>query len=283
MGMPRAGRPRRSTGTTPCLRCCRRGRNNPDECREKAEGAHSPLDKEGWLRLAGNWIVMAQEADKREPRPGCAEGLAGLIEALRRAAGGDAAARQRIETAALFPLIHVARNAGAAADRADRDVAEIDVPAIGAVRIFTAGEGGHSPIIPPIGPGGEAAMDGGRPGAPRYNGRRTGYAVWPRRLQAEGGGEGECSRLPTRRIFLARPRRLRRGQNPTASPAVGETHQGECAKGAAAADRQRCTSPPWRYWFSFALRSPCQRAKPHRAAAPRRSPAAGPAPIRLEV
>jgi hypothetical protein len=32
---------------------------------EQAERAHSPLDKERWLRLAGNWVTIAQEADKR--------------------------------------------------------------------------------------------------------------------------------------------------------------------------------------------------------------------------
>lgn len=43
-----------------------RFRKRADECREQAERAHSPLDKERWLRLAGNWITMAQEAEKRE-------------------------------------------------------------------------------------------------------------------------------------------------------------------------------------------------------------------------
>jgi hypothetical protein len=42
-----------------------RYRQQADECREQAEKAHSPLDKERWLRLAGNWITMAQDAEKR--------------------------------------------------------------------------------------------------------------------------------------------------------------------------------------------------------------------------
>jgi hypothetical protein len=42
-----------------------RYRTMADECREQAERAHSPLDKERWLRLSGNWVTMAQEADKR--------------------------------------------------------------------------------------------------------------------------------------------------------------------------------------------------------------------------
>jgi hypothetical protein len=42
-----------------------RYRKMADECREQAERALSPLDKERWLRLAGNWVTMAQEAEKR--------------------------------------------------------------------------------------------------------------------------------------------------------------------------------------------------------------------------
>jgi hypothetical protein len=45
-----------------------RYRKMADECREQGERAHSPLDKERWLRLAGNWITMAQEAEKRAER-----------------------------------------------------------------------------------------------------------------------------------------------------------------------------------------------------------------------
>jgi hypothetical protein len=46
-----------------------RFRQQADECREQAERAMSPLDKERWLRLAGNWITMAQEAENRHPKP----------------------------------------------------------------------------------------------------------------------------------------------------------------------------------------------------------------------
>lgn len=42
-----------------------RYRKMADECREEAERAHSPLDKERWLKLAGNWVTMAQESDAR--------------------------------------------------------------------------------------------------------------------------------------------------------------------------------------------------------------------------
>jgi hypothetical protein len=42
-----------------------RYRQQADECREQAERAVSPLDKERWLQLAGNWITMAQEAEAK--------------------------------------------------------------------------------------------------------------------------------------------------------------------------------------------------------------------------
>jgi hypothetical protein len=42
-----------------------RYRKMADECREQAERAHSPIDQERWLRLAGNWTLMAQEAEAR--------------------------------------------------------------------------------------------------------------------------------------------------------------------------------------------------------------------------
>jgi len=45
-----------------------RFRKTADACRKQAEKAHSPLDKERWLRPAGNWVTMAQEAEKRQDR-----------------------------------------------------------------------------------------------------------------------------------------------------------------------------------------------------------------------
>jgi hypothetical protein len=38
-------------------------RKQEDECREQAERAINPLDKERWLRLAGDWTKMAREAE----------------------------------------------------------------------------------------------------------------------------------------------------------------------------------------------------------------------------
>ena len=42
-----------------------RFRKQADECREQAERAINPLDKERWLRLAGDWTKMAQDAEAR--------------------------------------------------------------------------------------------------------------------------------------------------------------------------------------------------------------------------
>jgi hypothetical protein len=42
-----------------------RFRAQADECREYAERAINPLDKESWLRLAGEWTKMAQAAELR--------------------------------------------------------------------------------------------------------------------------------------------------------------------------------------------------------------------------
>jgi hypothetical protein len=60
-----SGKPRKGVAQMPDSDADR-FRKMADECREQAERAHSALDKERWLRLAGNWITMAQEADKRD-------------------------------------------------------------------------------------------------------------------------------------------------------------------------------------------------------------------------
>ena len=35
-----------------------------EECRELAEKATSPLDKDAWMRLAEDWLKLAQEAER---------------------------------------------------------------------------------------------------------------------------------------------------------------------------------------------------------------------------
>jgi hypothetical protein len=42
-----------------------RYRKQAEECRREAEKALSPLEKEAWLRLAGDWIKLAQQAEER--------------------------------------------------------------------------------------------------------------------------------------------------------------------------------------------------------------------------
>ena len=42
-----------------------RFRAQAEECRQQAEKAISPLDKEAWLRVAGEWIKLAQETERR--------------------------------------------------------------------------------------------------------------------------------------------------------------------------------------------------------------------------
>jgi hypothetical protein len=39
-----------------------------DECRELAERARNPRDKQAWLRLAGDWIRLAQTTEERDRR-----------------------------------------------------------------------------------------------------------------------------------------------------------------------------------------------------------------------
>ena len=43
-----------------------RFRAQAEECCQQAERAQNPLDKESWLRLAGEWIKMAQENERRD-------------------------------------------------------------------------------------------------------------------------------------------------------------------------------------------------------------------------
>ena len=42
-----------------------RFRKQADEARQQAEKAINPLDKEAWLRVAGEWIKLAQAAEDR--------------------------------------------------------------------------------------------------------------------------------------------------------------------------------------------------------------------------
>ncbi len=39
-----------------------------EECRQQAEKAFSPLDKEAWLKLAADWLLMVRLIEQREHR-----------------------------------------------------------------------------------------------------------------------------------------------------------------------------------------------------------------------
>jgi hypothetical protein len=45
-----------------------RYRKQAEEARQHAENAINPLDKAEWLRLAGEWSKLAQQADDRNGR-----------------------------------------------------------------------------------------------------------------------------------------------------------------------------------------------------------------------
>ena len=45
-----------------------RFRKEAAESREMAEKAINPLDKEAWLRLAGEWLKLAQDVESRREK-----------------------------------------------------------------------------------------------------------------------------------------------------------------------------------------------------------------------
>ena len=42
-----------------------RYRDKAEDCRQQAERAINPLDKEAWFRLGEEWLRMAQKAEKQ--------------------------------------------------------------------------------------------------------------------------------------------------------------------------------------------------------------------------
>ena len=46
-----------------------RFRKQAQECVEQAERSISPLDKETWLRVAAEWMRLAQSVDDRDGKP----------------------------------------------------------------------------------------------------------------------------------------------------------------------------------------------------------------------
>ena len=51
-----------------CVSDAERYRQMAEECRQKAEKAFSPLDKEAWLKLAADWLLMVRLIEQREHR-----------------------------------------------------------------------------------------------------------------------------------------------------------------------------------------------------------------------
>jgi hypothetical protein len=45
-----------------------RFRQQAEECRREAKKAISPLDKEAWLKLAADWLRLAQDIEARRNR-----------------------------------------------------------------------------------------------------------------------------------------------------------------------------------------------------------------------
>jgi hypothetical protein len=41
-------------------------REQAEYCRRQANRAHDPKDKEAWLKVAGDWLQMAEEGEKRK-------------------------------------------------------------------------------------------------------------------------------------------------------------------------------------------------------------------------
>ena len=53
-------------GAVPSLSDEDRYRKQAEDCRQMAARVISPLDKEAWLKLAGDWLRLADGADLRE-------------------------------------------------------------------------------------------------------------------------------------------------------------------------------------------------------------------------
>ena len=53
-------------GAVPSLSDEERYRKQAEDCRQMAAKAVRPLDKEAWLKLAGDWLRLADDADLRE-------------------------------------------------------------------------------------------------------------------------------------------------------------------------------------------------------------------------
>jgi hypothetical protein len=46
-----------------------RYREQAEYCRLQAKNASSPKDQEAWLKIAGDWLQMAEDAERRRQGP----------------------------------------------------------------------------------------------------------------------------------------------------------------------------------------------------------------------
>jgi hypothetical protein len=99
----------------------------------------------GPIALIAPFLEIGFAHRRQDPAPSCLEPCASLFEGGRGTAPIVAGLHARIETAAPFPLLDVDRAARSASDRADMGVTVVDVPAVRALGIAAAGEGGHDP------------------------------------------------------------------------------------------------------------------------------------------
>lgn len=107
------------------------------------------------IALAAPGLIVGFSPFRRERLPREREVSPRLIERGCGAIPEFAGPASRIETADPGPLLTMVWDADPARDRADMDVAVVDMPAILAFAITAAGELGHAPIIPPIWPDGK--------------------------------------------------------------------------------------------------------------------------------
>jgi hypothetical protein len=100
----------------------------------------------GPIALVAPGLIVGLRPLGREYSPCCLEVRARLVKGGGRAVKVLAWFTARVEAASPTPRVLMMRNASANRDRADVDVTEIDVPAIGALGIAAAGELGHAPL-----------------------------------------------------------------------------------------------------------------------------------------
>ena len=56
-------------------------RQKSEVCHDKAEQARSPHDRAAWLKLAGDWLKLAEETEARKiVAPGQSAGAKGIAE-----------------------------------------------------------------------------------------------------------------------------------------------------------------------------------------------------------